>query len=185
MRRIACDAGIIPGRARQGRARSSTSADGSGTSPPPKPRALWLRDGSCTFPDCSVPGVLVRRTPAVALGRRRPHQPSTTQPCSAGGTTPFVHQHGLPRGSSSTDTSEWDRTLGAYDHWLTQRHRAAADAAAAAPDPPAAAPGPPYIAPDPPATRTYDGRVQLGDDRAGLDNRPATATMTPPHSPLT
>ena len=54
VRRIACDAGIIPvvlGKDGQvldlgRRFRHFTSAQA---------RALWLRDGACTFPDCTVP----------------------------------------------------------------------------------------------------------------------------------
>jgi hypothetical protein len=101
-RRIGCDAGIVPvvlgtdgqvldlGR----RFRLFSSA---------QLRALWLRDGGCTFPDCTVPaswcdGHHLRHWAEAA--------PPTwaTPPWCAGGTTPSCTATATTA-SSSTDTS--------------------------------------------------------------------------------
>jgi hypothetical protein len=128
-RRIACDAGIVPvvmGKDGQildlgRRFRLFTSA---------QLRALWLRDGSCTFPDCTVPATWCD-------GHHLRHW-------ADGGSTDIgnaallcgrhhtiVHKKGY-HAELRDGRVEWDRTVGAYDHWLADQHADAADRLAAA-----------------------------------------------------
>jgi hypothetical protein len=123
-RRIGCDAGIVPvvlgtdgqvldlGR----RFRLFSSA---------QLRALWLRDGGCTFPDCTVPA-------SWCDGHHLRHW-------ADGGTTDLgnaalvcgrhhtiVHRNGY-HGELVDGHVQWDLTPGSYDHWLAERRAAAAD----------------------------------------------------------
>ena len=127
-RRIACDAGIVPvvlGKDGQvldlgRRFRLCTSA---------QLRALWLRDGGCTFPDCTVPaswcdghhlrhwadgGATDLENAALLCGRHHT----------------IVHRKGY-HGDLVDGHVEWVLTLGAYDRWLADRHANSADGAAA------------------------------------------------------
>ncbi|SDP22747.1 protein of unknown function [Pedococcus dokdonensis] len=122
-RRVACDAGVIPvvlGTDRQlldlgRRFRLFSSA---------QLRAMWLRDGGCTYPDCTVPaswcdghhlqhwadgGATDLSNAALLCGRHHT----------------IVHRHGYhAQLVDHTDTGaarvQWDLTVGAYDHWLTR-----------------------------------------------------------------
>lgn len=117
-RRIACDAGIVPvvlGKDGQildlgRRFRLFTSAQLA---------ALWLRDGGCTFPDCSVPA-------SWCDGHHLHHW-------SDGGATDvgnaallcgrhhtIVHKQGY-HGVPTENQVRWDLTPGSYDHWLARR----------------------------------------------------------------
>ena len=121
-RRIACDAGIVPvvlgkdgevldlGR----RFRLFTSA---------QLRALWLRDGGCTFPDCTVPA-------SWCDGHHLQHW-------ADGGSTDLgnaallcgrhhtvVHRKGY-LGELVEGEVRWTLVPGSYDHWLADRKVAA------------------------------------------------------------
>jgi hypothetical protein len=114
-RRIGCDAGIVPvvlGRDGQvldlgRRFRLFSSA---------QLRALWLRDGGCTFPQCSVPaswcdghhlqhwadgGATDLHNAALLCGRHHT----------------VVHRKGY-HGELRDGRVHWDLTPGSYDHWL-------------------------------------------------------------------
>jgi hypothetical protein len=134
-RRIACDAGIVPvvlGKDGQvldlgRRFRLFTSA---------QLRALWLRDGGCTFPDCTVPATWCD-------GHHLRHwadSGSTDLGNAAllcGRHHTVVHRKGY-HGELIGGRVSWVLTPGAYDHWLADRHATAADAVAAAGDRPTA-----------------------------------------------
>ena len=117
-RRIACDAGIVPvllGKDGQildlgRRFRLFTSA---------QLRALWLRDGGCTFPDCTVPaswceghhlrhwadgGVTDLGNAALLCGRHHT----------------IVHRKGY-HGELVEGHVQWVLAAGYYDHWLADR----------------------------------------------------------------
>lgn len=116
-RRVACDAGIIPvvlGKDGQvldlgRRFRLFTSA---------QLRALWLRDGGCTFPDCSVPA-------AWCDGHQLWHWVDggptdlTNAALLCGRHHTIVHKKGYHAELTDGHVS-WDLTPGAYDHWLTR-----------------------------------------------------------------
>ncbi|MEO6411356.1 MAG: DUF222 domain-containing protein [Pedococcus sp.] len=120
-RRIACAAGIVPvvlGKDRQvldlgRRFRLFTSA---------QLRALWLRDGGCTFPDCTVPhlrhwadgGTTDLENAALLCGRHHT----------------IVHRKGY-HGEIIDGRVRWVLVPGSYDHWLADRHANSADAVAA------------------------------------------------------
>ena len=117
-RKIACDAGIIPvvlGKAGQvldlgRRFRLFTSAQA---------RALWLRDGGCTFPDCSVPATWCD---AHHLWHWADGGPTdlTNAALLCGRHHTIVHKKGY-HAQLTHDGVHWDLTPGAYDHWLTHR----------------------------------------------------------------
>lgn len=160
-RRVACDAGVVPvvlGKDRQvldlgRRFRLFTSA---------QHRALWLRDGGCTFPDCTVPaswcdghhlrhwadgGPTDLRNAALLCGRHHT----------------IVHTKGY-HARLTDGRIDWDLTPGAYDHWLATQHAAAADRVAA-PGDRVAAPGDRANSPQHhPPRRTYDvwGKLDTG-----------------------
>lgn len=140
-RRIGCDAGIVPvvlggdgqvldlGR----RFRLFTGA---------QLRALWLRDGGCTFPDCTVPaswcdghhlhhwadgGATDLHNAALLCGRHHT----------------VVHRKGY-HGQLRDGRVHWDLTPGSYDHWLAGRSGSGTVTGM----------GPGYG--QPPAVRTYD-----------------------------
>ncbi len=133
-RRIACDAGIVPvvlGKDGQvldlgRRFRLFTSA---------QLRALWLRDGGCTFPDCRVPaswcdghhlrhwadgGATDLENAALLCGRHHT----------------IVHRKGY-HGEIIDGQVEWVLIPGAYDHWLADQHANMGDGVAALGDRPA------------------------------------------------
>lgn len=118
VRRIACDAAIVPvvlGKAGEildlgRRFRLFTGA---------QLRALWLRDGGCTFPDCTVPA-------AWCDGHHLQHW-------ADGGATDLdnaallcgrhhtlVHRRGY-LGQVVGSSVHWVLTPGSYDHWLSGR----------------------------------------------------------------
>ncbi len=117
-RRIACDAGIVPvvlgndgqvldlGR----RFRLFSSA---------QLRALWLRDGGCTFPDCTVPA-------SWCDGHHLQHW-ADGGPTDVGNAAllcgrhhTIVHRKGY-HGEIVDGHVRWDLSPGAYDHWLAGR----------------------------------------------------------------
>jgi hypothetical protein len=132
-RRIACDAGIVPvvlgnqgqvldlGR----RFRLFTSA---------QLRALWLRDGGCTFPGCTVPA-------SWCDGHHLQHwaDGGATELSNAallcGRHHTIVHRKGYP-GEIVDGHVHWVLTAGSYDRWLADRHAASADPVATAADRP-------------------------------------------------
>lgn len=117
-RRIACDAAIVPVvLGREGemldlgrRFRLFTSA---------QLRALWLRDGGCTFPDCTVPA-------AWCDGHHLQHwaDGGPTDLANAallcGRHHTLVHRKGY-LGELVHSSVRWVLTLGSYDHWLAAR----------------------------------------------------------------
>ena len=122
-RRVACDAGVVPvvlGKDGQildlgRRFRLFTSA---------QLRALWLRDGGCTFPDCTVPaswcdGHHLRHWAdggATDLG-------NAALLCGRHHT--IVHRKGY-QAELVDGRVRWDLTPGAYDHWLAELSSAGA-----------------------------------------------------------
>jgi hypothetical protein len=146
-RKLACDAGILPvvmGNDGQvldlgKRFRLFTSA---------QLRALWLRDGGCTFPDCSVPATWCD---GHHLWHWADGGPTDLDNAGllCGRHHTIVHTKGH-HAVLRNGRVEWDLTPGAYDHWLATRHATAADRLAAAPDQLAAAPvhdPPPGVSP--------------------------------------
>jgi hypothetical protein len=127
-RRIACDAGILPvvmGNDGQvldlgKRFRLFTSA---------QLRALWLRDGGCTFPDCTVPATWCD---GHHLWHWADGGPTDLDNAGllCGRHHTVVHKAGY-HATIRDGRVEWDLTPGAYDHWLTTRHATAADRLAA------------------------------------------------------
>ncbi|TPG19159.1 HNH endonuclease signature motif containing protein [Pedococcus bigeumensis] len=138
-RRIACDAGIVPvvlGKDGQvldlgRRFRLFTSA---------QLRALWLRDGGCTFPNCTVPaswcdghhlrhwvdgGATDLGNAALLCGRHHT----------------IVHRKGY-YGELIDGHVRWLLVPGSYDRWLADRQAASAGRAA--------------VVGERPAVRTYD-----------------------------
>jgi len=127
VRRIACDAGIVPvvlgsrGEIVElGRRHRLFTA--------PQVRALWLRDQHCTFPGCEVPaawsdahhlwhwvdgGTTGLANAALLCGRHHT----------------VVHAKGY-LGQVVDGRVSWDLTPGAYDRWLEDRRSAAGDRAA-------------------------------------------------------
>lgn len=166
VRRIACDAGIVPvvlgtrgeivelGR----RHRLFTSA---------QVRALWLRDQHCTFPDCEVPAAWCdghhlwhwADGGATGLG-------NAALLCGRHHTV--VHAKGY-HGQVVHGRVVWDLTAGAYDRWLHERGAAAGDSAAGERAACSSAPGaeaaarrdPSQPEPTRPPTRAYDEWQQL------------------------
>ena len=148
VRRLACDAGLVPvvlgGRGElleMGRStRYFTEA---------QVRALWLRDGGCSFPGCTVPaawcdahhlwhwcdgGSSDLDHGALLCGRHHS----------------VVHAKGY-HGEVVDGRVHWDLTPGAYDHWLAQRRAQAGDRAAG-------------YQPEPAPVREYDVWHQLTTD---------------------
>ncbi|GAB3440822.1 hypothetical protein GCM10027517_15900 [Phycicoccus ginsengisoli] len=129
VRRLACDAGLVPavlgssgevvdlGR----RHRFFSSA---------QTRALWLRDGRCSFPDCSVPASWCD---AHHLWHWVDGGPSDLDHAAllCGRHHTVVHVKGF-HGTVRAGHVDWDLTPGAYDHWLAQQRARAADALVAA-----------------------------------------------------
>jgi hypothetical protein len=131
VRRLACDAGIVPVVLGQdgellelGRRHRLFTA--------PQVRALWLRDGHCSFPGCSVPaswcdahhlwhwcdgGPTDLANAALLCGHH--HQ--------------VVHARGY-WGQVQDGHVVWERVTGAYHAWLAQRMRPSADRSAGAGD---------------------------------------------------
>jgi Domain of unknown function (DUF222) len=127
VRRLCCDAGIVPvvlgergelldwGR----RVRLFTDA---------QTRALWLRDGGCTFPGCTAPA-------AWADGHHLWHWadggPSdlTNAALLCGRHHTLVHKRRY-MGRVVEKGVEWDLSPGSYEHWLANRQAAAGDARA-------------------------------------------------------
>ncbi|MFC8504560.1 DUF222 domain-containing protein [Pedococcus sp. NPDC057267] len=124
VRRIACDAGVVPvvlgssgevvdlGR----RHRFFSSA---------QVRALWLRDGHCSFTGCSVPASWCD---AHHLWHWADGGPTDLDHAAllCGRHHTVVHAKGF-HGTVGEGRVEWDVTPGAYDHWLSQRRPRSAD----------------------------------------------------------
>jgi hypothetical protein len=121
-RRIACDAGIVPGvMGKEGqildlgrRFRLFTSA---------QLRALWLRDGTCTFPDCTVPATWCDGHHLWHWADGGPTDLANAA-LLCGRHHTVVHTKGY-HGRLRDGRVCWDLTRGAYDHWLTHRPRPA------------------------------------------------------------
>ena len=154
-RRIACDAGIVPvvlGKDGQvldlgRRFRLFTSAQLG---------ALWLRDGGCTFPDCTVPaswcdghhlrhwadgGSTDLENAALLCGRHHT----------------IVHRKGY-HGQLIDGRVNWVLMPGAYDHWLADRRAASSDMVA--------------VTGDHPPVRQYDMWGELETAAAGSQTSP-------------
>ena len=115
VRRLACDAGVVPvvlgtqgevvdlGR----RHRLFTGA---------QVRALWLRDGTCSFPDCTVPATWCD---AHHLWHWADGGPTDLDHAAllCGRHHTVVHTKGY-HGEVHAGSVRWDLTEGAYDHWL-------------------------------------------------------------------
>ena len=118
VRRLACDADLIPavlgtrgevldlGR----RKRLFTSA---------QTRALWLRDGGCTFPGCSIPA---QWADAHHLWHWADGGPTDLSWAAllCGRHHTVVHQRRYS-GQVTADGVVWDLTAGAYDDFLARR----------------------------------------------------------------
>lgn len=127
VRRLACDAGLVPvvlgGRGEvleMGRStRYFTEA---------QVRALWLRDGGCSFPGCTVPAAWCD---AHHLWHWCDGGPSDLDHGAllCGRHHSVVHTKGY-HGQVVDGQVQWDLTPGAYDHWLAQRRAQAGDRAA-------------------------------------------------------
>ena len=142
VRRLACDASVVPvvlgstgeivdlGR----RHRFFSSA---------QTRALWLRDGHCSFPGCSVPASWCD---SHHLWHWADGGPTDLEHAAllCGRHHTVVHAKGF-HGTVRSDHVEWDLTPGAYDSWLARRRARAADALAMSP-PPAAGSHPGQVA---------------------------------------
>jgi hypothetical protein len=162
-RRIACDAGIVPvvvGKDGQvldlgRRFRLFTSA---------QLRALWLRDGGCTFPDCTVPA-------SWCDGHHLQHW-ADGGPTDIGNAAllcgrhhTIVHRKGY-HGELVDGHVRWVLTLGAYDHWLADRHATSSD----------------RVAPvgDRPAVRTYRRDERVVGATGDADVREGSPLVGPP-----
>ena len=166
VRRAACDAGLVPavlgsdgelvelGR----RHRLFTSA---------QVRALWLRDGHCSFPGCSVPASWCD---AHHLWHWADGGPTDLDHAAllCGRHHTVVHTKGF-HGTVRAGRVEWDLTPGAYDHWLEQSRARSADE---------------LSSPPPSAARSGPGQVPCADPRVFDEwGRVATAAPAPPPAP--
>lgn len=124
VRRLACDAAVIPavlGRDGElldlGRAVRCFTEGQS--------RALWLRDGGCSFPGCTVPAAW---TDAHHLWHWADGGPSDLDNGAllCGRHHTLVHARGY-HATLTAGRVQWDLTPGAYDHWLAARRAAAGD----------------------------------------------------------
>ncbi len=148
-RRIACDAGVVPavlgstsevldlGR----RTRLFTLG---------QTRALWLRDGSCTFPGCDAPAFWCDAHHLV-------HWADGGETCVANAALLCARHHTIVHrdrlaGWVAPDGVAWDRRIGSYDELLPtthERRRGGGDLDRR--DPAPRDDGPPDAGPDPPA----------------------------------
>ncbi len=117
VRRLACDAGLIPAAlGSEGEVVDLGRAVRLFT--PAQVRRLWLRDGGCSFPGCSMPphwtdahhlvhwvdgGLSILENAALLCGRHHT----------------VVHQRGLA-GRVTADGVEWDLCSGSYDRLLAE-----------------------------------------------------------------
>jgi Domain of unknown function (DUF222) len=118
VRRLACDAGVVPrvlgsdgellelGR----RVRLFT---------PSQVKALWLRDGHCTFPGCTVPAGWCDAHHLWHWGDGGPTDLANAA-LLCGRHHTVVHHRGF-HGRLQAGGVVWDLTPGAYDHWLATR----------------------------------------------------------------
>lgn len=128
VRKLACDAGVVPvmlgaeGEVLELGRKVRFFTEG-------QVRAMWLRDGGCSFPGCTVPA-------SWCDGHHLWHW-------ADGGPTDLdhgallcgrhhdvVHRKGY-HGRVLDGRVQWDLTPGAYDHWLRQRQSGAGDAKSA------------------------------------------------------
>jgi hypothetical protein len=127
-RRIACDAGIVPGvMGKEGqildlgrRFRLFTSA---------QLRALWLRDGTCTFPDCTVPATWCDGHHLWHWADGGPTDLGNAA-LLCGRHHTIAHRKGY-HAEIRDGRVEWDLTVGGYDHWLATKHARTVDRLAA------------------------------------------------------
>ena len=127
VRKLACDAGIVPvvlgtdgevvDLGRRHRLFSGAQV-----------RALWLRDGGCSFPGCTVPATW---SDAHHLWHWVDGGPTDLDHAAllCGRHHTVVHAKGY-HGEVQGAAVRWDLTEGSYDHWLATRRAVAGDAAA-------------------------------------------------------
>jgi uncharacterized protein DUF222 len=127
VRRLACDAGVIPvvlgsdGEVLDLGRRVRLFTEGQA-------KALWLRDGGCTFPGCTAPAAW---SDAHHLWHWADGGPSDVDNAAllCGRHHTVVHTKGY-FASVVEGQVDWDLTPGAYDQWLAARRAAAGDRAA-------------------------------------------------------
>jgi hypothetical protein len=186
-RRIGCDAGIVP---------VVLGTDGQVLDlgrrvrlfPSAQLRALWLRDGGCTFPDCTVPA-------SWCDGHHLRHW-ADGGPTDLGNAAllcgrhhTIVHRKGY-HGQLVNGHVTWDLTPGSYDHWLAERRRTkpdrSPDAATARPGADATVPGAVACAPGSVANRRKrwrTGRALWRVGRRFVRPTRGTSSRQPPANP--
>lgn len=124
VRRIACDASVIPvvmgaegevldwGRERRLFTRAQV-------------KRLWIRDGGCTFPSCTVPAQWCDAQHLVHWADGGPSDLANAA-LLCGRHHTIVHSRGLagdldPEAPGAERSVEWDLTLGSYDQLLASR----------------------------------------------------------------
>jgi hypothetical protein len=127
VRRLACDGGVVPtvlGSKGEILDLGATARLFS----PAQTRALWLRDGGCSFPDCTVPASWCD---AHHLWHWSDGGPTGVNNAAllCGRHHTVVHTKGF-HGEVVDGQVLWDLTPGSYDHWLAARRAAAGDATA-------------------------------------------------------
>ena len=127
VRRLACDAAIIPtvlgsaGAVLNLGRRVRLFTEG-------QIRALWLRDGGCTFPGCTAPAAWCEGHHLWHWADGGPSDlDNAALLCERHHTV--VHQRRL-LGRVESGMVAWDLTPGSYDHWLAQRQAVAGERAA-------------------------------------------------------
>jgi hypothetical protein len=124
-------------------------------------RALWLRDGTCTFPDCTVPATWCDGHHLWHWADGGPTDLANAA-LLCGRHHTIAHRKGY-HAEIRDGRVEWDLTPGGYDHWLSQ-HRAAAAFGR------------------PPETRAYDvwGELDTGAARRATTSGFGPAPPWPP-----
>jgi hypothetical protein len=118
VRRIACDAGIIPA-VLGGPGEILELGRASRLFTPAQAKVLWRRDGGCTFPGCTMPP---HWTDAHHLWHWADGGPTDPRWAAllCGRHHTIVHQRRL-HGQVVDGAVCWDLTPGSYDHWLGSR----------------------------------------------------------------
>ena len=133
VRRVACDAGILP-VVMGGPGQVLDLGRGTRCFTVGQTKTLWLRDGGCTIPGCSMPAQWCDGHHLVHFVDGGPTDLANAA-LLCGWHHRWVHQHRLAGHiSPGTGRVDWDLTPGSYDQLLTAR--SAGQAAPPDPDPP-------------------------------------------------